>query len=77
MEVKIKGKYLFETKIRPVLGVSSRRSPSDLLLGAKYSSRVFMKFGVGVLYEKSSTVREFRDARLNVSRNLLKGVIEI
>ena len=49
----------------------------DLLLGSKYSGRVFMKFGVGVLYEKSSTVQEFREARLNVSRILLKGVNEI
>jgi len=49
----------------------------DLLLGATYSGRVFMKFGVGVLYGKSLTVREFREARLNVSRILLNGVNEI
>ena len=49
----------------------------ELLLEAKYSGRVFMKFGVGVIYEKPSTVREFREARLKVSCILLQRVNEI
>jgi hypothetical protein len=36
-----------------------------------------MKFGVQFLYEKSSTVLKLREARLNASRILLKGVNEI
>jgi len=36
-----------------------------------------MKFGVEVLYETLSNVREFREARLNVRLILLKEVNEI